>query len=316
MLVSGIAASVAGASLLSTQTAPTTSVGTASSGAKTVLLGPASPSTGAPLSQQTQDALAALKTLSEKGSSAGDAAKGAAMQKLATLKAQLKTLMMMGGDPKQRAKEAAAIARQIAAAAQAYAQAGGDTSTLDLPAAGSGTEAAPASDDPASSGATAGAAPQAQSDASASPPAAPPSAAAAPASTPTTPAATATSDAAPADGPTGAGAVGQGQAEGSPAPSASAATAGSAPAKCDSTQMDQAFILEARTLAQQAKAIIKAAEQALKLQHRTVDPTVAGAGDAAVDAVGAAANQIDASSTGGYDGSAPAPSAPAISITA
>jgi hypothetical protein len=80
--------------------------------------------------------------------------------------------------------------------------------------------------------------------------------------------------------------------------------------------MDQAFIQEARNLAHQAKAIIQAAEQALKLQHQTSDPTVASAGDTAVAAVGADANAIDAFSTGGYDGSIPAPSTPAISITA
>jgi hypothetical protein len=80
--------------------------------------------------------------------------------------------------------------------------------------------------------------------------------------------------------------------------------------------MDQAFIQGAQNLARQAKAIIQAAEQALKLQHRTPDPTVARAGDAAVAAVAAAANEIDASSAGGYDGAIPTPSASAISITA
>lgn len=80
--------------------------------------------------------------------------------------------------------------------------------------------------------------------------------------------------------------------------------------------MDQAFIQEARNLARQAKAIIQAAEQSLKRLHRASDPAVAGAGDAALAAVAAAANQIDASSTGGYAGVVPAPPPPAISITA
>ena len=80
--------------------------------------------------------------------------------------------------------------------------------------------------------------------------------------------------------------------------------------------MDQAFIQEARNLARQAKAINQAAEQAMKLKHQTSDPTVARAGDAALAAVEAAADQIDASSTAGYDGAVPTPSASAISITA
>jgi hypothetical protein len=80
--------------------------------------------------------------------------------------------------------------------------------------------------------------------------------------------------------------------------------------------MDQAFVQEARTLAGQAKAIIQAAEQVLKRQHKTSDPAISGAGDAALAAVGAAANQIDAAPAGIYASSAPAAPEPAISITA
>jgi electron transport complex protein RnfC len=273
-MVSGISSSsLAGLALFSAQT----SAASASTGG-------GSPSAGALVNPQLQDALQALKILRQQGSSAGDAAKGAAMQKLAALKAQLKALMMLGGAPKQRALEAAAIAKQIAAAAEAYAQAGGDSSSSVAAGAGTATLAGPAS------------APPDQSEGPVS----------------TTPAGAG----APATGQADDGAAGQGQGRGSTGASGGGANAATPSATGGWSQMDQAFVQEARTLAQQAKAIIQAAEQRLKLQHETSDPTAAGAGDAAVAAVGAAANQIGASQAGGYDGSVPTPPAPAISISA
>ncbi len=283
-MVSGISAFGAGSSLLPAQTAAAPSTGGALQ-------------TASPPSPQTQNALDALKTLSQPVSSANDTAKSAAIQKLEELKNQLKALMMLGGDPKQRAKEAAAIAQQIAAAAQAYAQAGGDASTLATSGAASDAGAGTTAVAPSETGAEAASSPN--------PGAAPV----------TTPAAGAN-----ASGQADAGTAGQGQGDGSTgngsANVSAAASTTTAPAQGGSSQMDQAFMQEAQNLAHQAKAIIQAAEQRLKLQHQASDPTVAGAGDAAVAAVEASANQIGASSIGGYDGSIPALSTPAISITA
>jgi hypothetical protein len=298
-MVNGIAASVAASSLFSIQSATTAAGASATAGARP--------------DHQTQDALAAVKTLSQAGSSAGDAAKGAAMQKLAMLKAQLKTLMMLGGDPKQRAKQAAAIAQQIAAAAAAYAQAGGDPSSLALPGAGVGTSAAlaPASAAQSASGQDVPAgAPQAPQAGSASAPT--PASGADPGAVPST---TPADGAAPANVGIEAGAAGQ---SGKSSANSSGGEPSTTPATASggSSQMDQAFVQEARTLAGQAKAIIQAAEQVLKRQHKTSDPAISGAGDAALAAVGAAANQIDAAPAGIYASSAPAAPEPAISITA
>ncbi len=68
-----------------------------------------------------QAARRALSTLQQVKSSMAHSGKDAAQQKLAWLKARLKNLMLLGGDPKSRAREAAAIAKEIANAARDYA---------------------------------------------------------------------------------------------------------------------------------------------------------------------------------------------------
>lgn len=75
--------------------------------------------------QVAKTALSAL-TGSKKGTVAGRAAaKADALKKLDALKQRLKALMLMGGDPKTVAKQAAQIAKQIAQVAKDYAAAGG-----------------------------------------------------------------------------------------------------------------------------------------------------------------------------------------------
>src|ERR1700732_4067996 len=71
--------------------------------------------------QQMRDAVVKLKTV---GDSAKAARSGAAMAKLEALKQRLKMLMMMGGDPKAVARQAAQIAKEIGEAAKEYAAAG------------------------------------------------------------------------------------------------------------------------------------------------------------------------------------------------
>src|ERR1700744_6310031 len=66
----------------------------------------------------------ALASMNRLASQKGDAARQAAKEKLARLKAQLASLMMMGGDPKFRAEKAAEIAKEIGKAAKEYASAG------------------------------------------------------------------------------------------------------------------------------------------------------------------------------------------------
>jgi hypothetical protein len=85
-------------------------------------------------------------------------------------------------------------------------------------------------------------------------------------------------------------------------------------ATAGASKADEEFVQEARILAHLTRSIIQAAEQALKQKHQTPDPTVAGAGDAAISAVDATANEIGVSSAGGYDGAIPSPSILAISI--
>lgn len=70
-----------------------------------------------------RDALQSLKSRPADGSREGR--KAAAQQKLLRLKAQLRQLMVMGGDPKSIARQAAKLAREIGEAAKAYAAAGG-----------------------------------------------------------------------------------------------------------------------------------------------------------------------------------------------
>ena len=80
--------------------------------------------------QNVQDGLATLKSI---GQSSNATAAGIAAQKLEALKQRLKMLMMLGGDPRQIAKEAAEIAKQIGQAAKDYAQAAGGSSSAAAP---------------------------------------------------------------------------------------------------------------------------------------------------------------------------------------
>ncbi len=262
--------------------------------------------------QQLQNASQAVKTLGQQGSSASDGAKGAAMQKLDALKAQLKALMMLGGDPKERALEAAAIAKEIAAAARAYAQAGGDPGSLAVPAPETTIEESPTSD--AQAGSESFVPGTATPDLSPGPMMSPPITDAstdANTSPSTTPTGTGASVGLLAD----AGAAGN-QIKSSTTTNDSSANAALSAAKAGSSAMDRAFFQEALRLAHQAKAIILSAEQRLSLQHAALDPAVVHAADAAVAAVASAANQVGASQTGDYNGSIPESSAPAVSLTA
>ena len=111
-MVSGIGSAPASAPLRAAQTAPASADGASATDS---------------YDEQLQGALQALKSLSQNNSNANEARRSADQQTLETLKAEPKSLMMFVGDPKQRAQEAAAIAKQIAAAVQDYAQAGGDS---------------------------------------------------------------------------------------------------------------------------------------------------------------------------------------------
>jgi hypothetical protein len=227
-----------------------------------------------------QDALQAFQTLKTQALSPSDAQKSAALQKLQSLKAELKALMMLGGDPKQRAQEAAAIAKQIAAATESYFQAGGDPSAAGAAPAVAATATAATtttSQDPTAD--------RASSEATET------------TAAPTTAAPT------PAQTPSAGGEPIQGQ------------TTAATPSN-GSSQADAAFIQEARDLAQQAKAIIKAAAQSLRSTPQALDPATDGAGDAAASAVEQAASGLGVAASGGYDGAIALPTAPAISITA
>ena len=73
-----------------------------------------------------QEAKTALTALKQNGKGSANPARASqAKAKLDALRAQLKTLMMIGGDPKTVAREAAQIAKEIGEAAAAYADAGG-----------------------------------------------------------------------------------------------------------------------------------------------------------------------------------------------
>jgi hypothetical protein len=233
----------------------------------------ASQSAGAYADQQLQNALQALKTLRQQTTTANGDQKAAAKQKLDALKAQLKALLEFGGDPKQRAREAAAIAKQIAAAAQEYAQAGGDPGPAAAPTEPSTTNASA----PSSGG-------QTTSDRTASTDASGQNAAATSART-------------------------QSSATSNDASQNTPATGGG------SSDADQQFIAEARTLAAQAKAIIQAAAQNLKNKHESLDSADARAGDDAVAAVQKAAEDLGGSAAG-YAGAIPTPTTPTLSITA
>nr|MEA2797210.1 colicin import rane protein [Phenylobacterium sp.] len=201
--------------------------------------------------QRMRDAVVKLKTV---GDSAKAARSGAAMAKLEALKQRLKMLMMMGGDPKAVARQAAQIAKEIGEAAKEYAAAGGGT-PAPTPTAAQQTSA-PA----AAPGATAGDTPQTADDAS--------------------DAATQTPGAA-RNGDPSAGA-------GPKTDPASAARPGAKTAASTGPSAPDPVIAEAKTLAARAKALLKAAIERAKREH--ADPADL---KAAQDKLNAADKDID-----------------------
>jgi hypothetical protein len=190
--------------------------------------------------QQMRDAVAKLKTV---GDSAKAARSGAAMAKLEALKQRLKMLMMMGGDPKTVARQAAQIAKEIGEAATEYAAAGGGT-PAPVPTAAPQVATAPA------------AAPNAAAD---DPP-------------PTTGGA---NEAAPMPAPTPApGAASSGTPPAGADPKTEPASAAKPGAKTTASAGPSApdpVLAEAKTLAARAKALLKAAIERAKREH--ADPT-------------------------------------------
>lgn len=236
--------------------------------------------------QDLRDAVGKLKTAADSARSAGA---DLARQKLEALKQRLKMLLMMGGDPKSVAHEAAQIAKEIGEAAKAYAAAGGSVSTSQG-----------AADVPPS---------PASADAAASP--APPDA---PTAAPDAPAAS------PANAPAGPG-DDKTAAKTGPAvmeePTAKT-IAPSGPSGPDP------FITEAKQLSAQARAILKAAIARARREH--ADPQDLKEDQAKVDAaekdVQDAARSLNATdATAAYSSSgeaAPEPAAatPAVSVNA
>jgi hypothetical protein len=105
---------------------------------------------GTAADEKTQQALDALRQMKQIRSQAGNDRKTRAKEKLERLKARLKMLRMFGGDGKKVARQAAEIAKQIAAAAKDYAaSSGGDAGTAsgggDAGAASGGGDAGAAS---------------------------------------------------------------------------------------------------------------------------------------------------------------------------
>ncbi len=288
---------------------------------KRVLAAPTDPtSKSTPQEDSARQALAALKALASRRSAAGnlallraasapdqfasqrrDAIRKAALEKLALLKAKLKSLMMFGGDPKTRAKMAADIAKEIGKAARDYASAGGTSTSASANAA-----AADGGGAPAATGAEVANAAAAQS-----------------ASTAATAASTeggagSSDSAAPAAGSAAAtGGV-------AAAPVGSAATSGAAGSASTDTG-DDVFIKEARNLARQAKTILQAAvRQSNSLKQKTNvsgqegDLALAMIDDAA-DTLARAAKLNAQSSGAGYDASAQsvaATSPPTVTVSA
>ena len=233
-----------------------------------------------------REAITKLKTLGDTAKSTGSEI---ARQKLEALKQRLKMLLMMGGDPKAVAREAAQIAKEIGAAAKDYAAAAGGGSA-------DAAAAAPDETPPAAEAPPANAAPPAE---------------AAPA------------DPAKPDAPNAAQAAvpGAPKAEGAtsdkPAPKTTA-VAPSGPSGPDPV------ITEAKLLAAQAKAILKAAIERAKREHASPqelkeDEDKMKAADKDLADAARALDKADAPS--GYSASgqgvdAPAPAQRAVSIHA
>ena len=73
------------------------------------------------VSQRRVNGTQAAADLQQMANRRGDAIKKAALEKLALLKAKLKNLMLVGGDPASRARQAAEIAKEIGRTAREYA---------------------------------------------------------------------------------------------------------------------------------------------------------------------------------------------------
>jgi hypothetical protein len=223
--------------------------------------------------QQMRDAVVKLKTV---GDSAKAARSGAAMAKLEALKQRLKMLMMMGGDPKTVARQAAQIAKEIGEAAKEYAAAGGTP--------GPTPTAAPQTPPPP--GASADDAPQTTDGANN-------------AATPT-PGAAPNGD--PADG-----------ADPKTDPAAAAKPGANTAAPAGLSAPDP-VIAEAKTLAARAKAMLKAAIERAKREHADPaelkdDQDKMNAADKDIDDAARTLSAADASAS--YSASGQAVAAPA-----
>ena len=185
--------------------------------------------------QQMRDAVVKLKTV---GDSARAARSGAAMARLEALKQRLKMLMMMGGDPKTVARQAAQIAKEIGEAAKEYAAAGGGT-PAPTPTASPQASAAAATAPGAQATDAAQAADGANDAATATPGGA---------------------TGAPPNGTLPAGADTKTDPESAAKPSAKT-TASAGPSAPDPV------LAEAKTLAARAKALLKAAIERAKREH-------------------------------------------------
>ncbi len=239
-----------------------------------------------------REAVAKLKTLGNTAKSTGSEI---ARQKLEALKQRLKMLMMMGGDPKAVAREAAQIAKEIGQAAKDYAASAGGA-----PAAGA--DATPP--------------PETAADANA-PVAKPTAEGATPEKPDENPLATTTAGAKAADPPL----LGAPKADGASRDKATVKTGAPAPA---GPSGPDPVITEAKLLAAQAKAILKAALERAKHQHadpaelkedqdkmNAADKDVADAAKAV-----AAADAPTAYSASGQGVDTPSSAEPAVSVRA
>ena len=199
--------------------------------------------------QSLKDAVVKLDVVVK---SAGSAGADIARQKLEALKERLKMLMMMGGDPKTVAKEAAQIAKEIGEAAKDYAAASGAQGGAD-----SGAAAEAAGDTAAAQQDAASAA-----GAAASQPSDPPD----PGSKGASGQAAGTADPAKPD-PSKASADPDPPKATQPQPAPEPTTA-PAPSSSDKSHLPDPVIETARVLEASAQAIAKAALQKLKAQHK------------------------------------------------
>ena len=196
----------------------------------------ANPATPSPSDQKLQQARDALVKLKAVRGSAQASRSDAARAKLEALKQRLKMLMMMGGDPKTVARQAAQIAKEIGQAAKEYAAAGG------------GASAATAAQTPAM----------------------PPAAAASPdTANPAAPGDDRADDSlAAADAAAGAETPTPGAAPDSPKTDpASPAKPGTKTVAAPGLSAPDPVIAEAKTLAARAKALLKAAIERAKREH-------------------------------------------------